>query len=73
MTERWLVVKVDETVLEVQERIARKQLGVRFLFASGYAPGDVHADFAPGGGLQLIPKPYEPDALLRKVRETLDA
>jgi len=46
---------------------------LRFLFSSGYSTNAVHTGFVLKEGIELIQKPYAPDALLRKVREILDA
>lgn len=45
---------------------------VRFLFTSGYSPNAVHTNYVMQEGIELIQKPYAPDALLRKVRLILD-
>ena len=45
---------------------------LRFLFSSGYSTNVIHTGFVLKEGIELIQKPYAPDALLRKVREVLD-
>ena len=45
---------------------------VRFLFSSGYSTNAIHTNFILEKGIDFIPKPYAPDALLRKIREVLD-
>ncbi len=45
---------------------------LRFLLTSGYSTNVFDADFALSAGIELIQKPYSPDALLRKVRHALD-
>ena len=45
---------------------------LRFLFSSGYSTDAIHTGFVLEEGIELIQKPYAPDALLRKVREVLD-
>ncbi len=45
---------------------------LRFLFASGYSTQTVHTGFILNEGMELLQKPYPPDALLRKVRQILD-
>ena len=47
--------------------------GLPTLFSSGYSEQAVHTNFVLHEGLQLIQKPYTPNALLRKVREVLDS
>ncbi|HPO12465.1 MAG TPA: response regulator [Candidatus Hydrogenedentes bacterium] len=44
----------------------------RFLFSSGYSTQTVHTGFVLKEGVELIQKPYPPDALLHKVRQILD-
>lgn len=43
------------------------------LFCSGYSSTSMHSSFTPDEGFQLLQKPYAPNDLLSKVRETLDA
>jgi CheY-like chemotaxis protein len=43
-----------------------------FLFSSGYSASAIHAGFMLKEHVELIQKPYAPDAFLRKVREVLD-
>ena len=54
-----------------QVRLSRPELHV--LFASGYSPAAIHANFILADGLDLIQKPYQRDGLLKKIREVLDA
>ncbi|MEO8212147.1 MAG: response regulator, partial [Myxococcales bacterium] len=58
---------------EACERIRRRQPGARFLFASGYGADALPASFLTDMGIELIPKPLDPDTLLRVVRAVLDA
>jgi two-component system, cell cycle sensor histidine kinase and response regulator CckA len=46
--------------------------GLKALFASGYSENAIHTNFVLDRGLALLPKPYAPDTLLRKIREVLD-
>jgi PAS domain S-box-containing protein len=54
------------------ERIVALRPGVPVLFSSGYSMQLLESGIAPADGARLIQKPYEPDDLLRTVRETLD-
>ena len=54
-------------------RILKQRPGMRHLYASGYSENAVHTNFVQKKGLQLIGKPYQPETLLRAVREALDA
>ena len=45
---------------------------LRFLFASGYSKNTIHTGFVRQAGIELIQKPYAPDALLRQIRQVLD-
>ena len=56
----------------VYDRLHKEYPGIRFLFASGYSTNAVHTNFILEEGIELLQKPYAPDALLRKVREVLD-
>jgi len=56
--------------LEVRSHIQRSGNNTRVLLTSGYSP-----DVAPGGPgeeFDVLPKPFTREALLRRVRETLD-
>ena len=58
---------------ELAEQMAARRAGIRILYMSGY-PGDaaVHQG-AFVRGSAFLQKPFSPDSLTRKVRETLDA
>jgi len=58
---------------EACERIRQRQPGARFLFASGYGADALPASFLTDLGVEMIPKPLDPDTLLRAVRAVLDA
>ena len=58
---------------EACERIRALQPGARFLFASGYGAEALPASFLKDMGVETIPKPLDPDTLLRAVRAVLDA
>jgi CheY-like chemotaxis protein len=58
---------------EACERIRALHPGARFLFASGYGAEALPASFLADMGIQMIPKPADPDSLLRAVRTVLDA
>jgi signal transduction histidine kinase/ActR/RegA family two-component response regulator len=55
------------------ERIQELRPTARFLFASGYGAEALPASFLEDMGIAMIPKPMDPDTLLRAVREALDA
>jgi signal transduction histidine kinase/ActR/RegA family two-component response regulator len=57
----------------VCEQIRAQKSGARFLFASGYGAETLPAAFLEDLGIRLIPKPLDPETLLRTVREVLDA
>jgi signal transduction histidine kinase len=56
----------------VYDTLRAQYPAVRFLFSSGYSTNAIHTGFVLNAGIELIQKPYAPDALLRKVREILD-
>jgi two-component system, cell cycle sensor histidine kinase and response regulator CckA len=58
---------------EACERIRALQPDARFLFASGYGAEALPASFLSDMGIEMIPKPTDPDTLLRAVRAVLDA
>ncbi|HEY4395772.1 MAG TPA: ATP-binding protein [Polyangia bacterium] len=58
---------------EACERIRAQQPAARFLFASGYGAEALPASFLKDMGVETIPKPLDPDTLLRAVRAVLDA
>jgi PAS domain S-box-containing protein len=58
---------------ELAEQMAARRAGIRILYMSGY-PGDAalhHGALVRGSA--FLQKPFSPDGLARKVRETLDA
>jgi signal transduction histidine kinase/ActR/RegA family two-component response regulator len=57
----------------VCERIRAQKPGARFLFSSGYGAETLPAAFLEDLGIRLIPKPLDPETLVRTVREVLDA
>ncbi len=57
---------------EVCERVRERHPGARFLFASGYGADVLPAEFLRDLGLRVVPKPLDPDTLLRAVRAVLD-
>jgi signal transduction histidine kinase/CheY-like chemotaxis protein len=58
---------------ETCERIRAARPDARFLFTSGYGGDALPAAFLKDMGVEMIPKPFDPDTLLRAVRATLDA
>ncbi len=58
---------------EVYEALKAAKPGMKVLFISGYTSDLVHAKGIIGAELPFISKPVDPDRLLRKVREILDA
>jgi signal transduction histidine kinase/ActR/RegA family two-component response regulator len=58
---------------EVYRRIQSIKSDVGILLASGYSADADHTRFIQDEGLHFIQKPFDPDALLRKVREVIDA
>ncbi len=58
---------------EVAGRLAALRPGTRVLFVSGYTDDAIVRHGVLEHGLAFLQKPFVPEALLRKVRETLDA
>ena len=58
---------------EACEQIRQHRPKARFLFASGYGGEALPAAFLEDLGIRMIPKPLDPNTLLRAVREVLDA
>jgi PAS domain S-box-containing protein len=57
---------------EVATVLAAERPGLRVLFASGYTAEAIARQGVLEAGLDLIHKPFTPDALLQRVRERLD-
>jgi DNA-binding NtrC family response regulator len=57
---------------ELASRVAAARPGTRVLFISGYAEETALADVEPRAGIGFLEKPFDPDALTRKVRELLE-
>jgi two-component system cell cycle sensor histidine kinase/response regulator CckA len=58
---------------ELAHRVTRARSGVRVLYTSGYTDDDVLRKGVQERGTAFIEKPFSPDALLRRVRDTLAA
>ncbi|HMI89193.1 MAG TPA: ATP-binding protein [Polyangiaceae bacterium] len=58
---------------EACERIRSARPAARFLFVSGYGGEAMVPSFLEASRYDMISKPFDPDALLRAVRATLDA
>jgi CheY-like chemotaxis protein len=57
---------------ELAQQMAARRAGIRILYMSGY-PGDAAVQKgALTRGSAFLQKPFSPDVLLRKIRETLD-
>jgi PAS domain S-box-containing protein len=67
------VILAEASGPEVARTLAGRIPGLRVLFMSGYTAGHLGAEFARAPGQGFLSKPFTPDALLRKVREVLDA
>jgi len=57
---------------EAFERIRALRPATKFLFASAYAADVLPAHFLAEHRLELLPKPYDPDSLLRAIRRVLN-
>jgi DNA-binding NtrC family response regulator len=55
---------------QLAERAAKMRPRMKVLFSSGYPGAEMPG---PAGELNFFEKPFTPDALLRKIREVLDA
>jgi CheY-like chemotaxis protein len=58
---------------ELARRLRETRPALRVLFLSGYALGPLAHRRTTEDGVGLLPKPFTPEALARRVRETLDA
>jgi CheY-like chemotaxis protein len=58
---------------DVLDRLRARRSDVRVLFVSGYTDEDVVRHGVLEEGAAFLAKPFTPDSLLRKVRDTLDA
>ena len=57
---------------QAYEEIRTSHPDVKVLFTSGYAPDFIHSRGELEPGMELIMKPVQPQALLRRIRELLD-
>jgi DNA-binding response OmpR family regulator len=57
---------------EAQEKIAAARPEMAFLFASGHSKDILPPEMLAVRGVEMVDKPYHPDALLRAVRAALD-
>jgi CheY-like chemotaxis protein len=58
---------------DLARRIESLKPGAKVLFMSGYTGGTIDISAAPGAGFAYFQKPFTPQSLARKVRQTLDA
>jgi len=58
--------------VDLAERIKRERPAIRVLFVSGYADNAVTSHGLIPGGAAYLSKPFSPETLAQKVRETLD-
>ena len=57
---------------QLAEKLRAQQAGLKVLYMSGYAEHGTSRYGIDRSTEAFIPKPYELDALLRKIREVLD-
>jgi len=57
----------------VYERARERKPGIRVIFASGHDESAIHTNFVLEQGLNFIKKPYDRAAILKLVRDVLDA
>jgi len=62
----------NQTGRDVYRRVRDVRAEMPILFCSGYDPATTCVRFAEGDGLRFIQKPFDPDDLLRSVRQLLD-
>ena len=58
---------------DVVAQLARRHPEARILYMSGYTDGRIPTEYLSGEGAQFLPKPFDPNSLLRKVNEVLAA
>ena len=59
--------------IEAYDEICRIKSGVKILFSSGYAPDLMKDRVASSKGIEIVMKPVQPQELLQKIREMLEA
>ncbi len=57
---------------EVYTALKDRKPGLKFLFVSGYSADDLDRTLLLNAGLAFLQKPFQPDELARRVRESLD-
>ena len=58
---------------EMFQRMKKINPKVKAILASGYLDPNLRAEMIRGGAKDFIQKPYEPDTILRRIREIFDA
>lgn len=57
---------------EMFQRIKEINGRVKAILASGYLDPDLRAEMIKAGAKDFIQKPYEPDVILKRIREVID-
>jgi two-component system, cell cycle sensor histidine kinase and response regulator CckA len=58
---------------ELADRLAKLRPGIPVLFTSGYTDGEIVRRGLLEPGTAFVQKPFDPDAIVRLVRERLDS
>lgn len=67
-----LVMPEGMTGTELADRLLAQRPDLRVLYTSGYSPEVAGCDLTLRDGFNFLPKPYQPSALAKVVRECLD-
>jgi CheY-like chemotaxis protein len=66
------VILPETTGSDLAQHLLRERGGLRVLYTSGYTGGHLAGEEIAASGRAFLPKPFTPEALLRRVREVLD-
>ena len=57
---------------ELAEKIAADRPDLKIIYTTGYSPDEFRQSLTLQEGINFLPKPYNPDKLVRTIRHCLD-
>ena len=67
-----LIMPGGMTGRELAEKIAADRPDLKIIYTTGYSPDEFRQSLTLQEGINFLPKPYNPDKLVRTIRHCLD-